>query len=488
MRTAFDVAHVRRAEEAAMAALPGGQDPPPPGPLMQRAAAGAAHVALRILKDGGGAYGSRALLLVGAGNNGGDTLYAGVLLARRGVRVAAVPADPARVHTAGLDALRAAGGTVLEAGALLARGLPQTDLILDGLLGIGGRGGLRGPAAALAEAAHQTGAPILAVDLPSGVDADTGEVAGTAVRADVTVTFGALKPGLLIDPGAGRAGVIELIDIGLGPHLPDAPNLEALQEPDVAALLPAAGREMDKYRRGVVGLVTGSQRYPGAALLSVGAAVHAGVGAVRYLGPADVLALHPEVMLGDGRVQAWVAGCGLDRDETARRRWRAVLDQPDIPAVFDADALALLAESGPEALNGRSAPAVLTPHAGEAAALLGVQRAEVEARRLDAVRRLADTFGATALLKGATTLIAEPGAPTVRANTHATPALATAGSGDVLAGLLGGLLATGMSAFDAASLAAYLHGAAGLLAQRGGPVAASDLVAALPLAWHNLEQ
>lgn len=471
-----------------MSGLPGGQDPPPPGPLMQRAAAGAANVAVRILRDRGGVYGSRALLLVGGGNNGGDALYAGVVLARRGVLVTAVPADPARVHTAGLDALRAAGGRILPAAAVLADGLPEADLVLDGLLGIGGRGGLRGDAAALAEAAHRHGAPILAVDLPSGVDADTGEVAGIAVRADVTVTFGAHKPGLLIDPGAGHAGVLEFVDIGLGPHLPDTAAVEALQESDAAALLPAGGREIDKYRRGVVGLVTGSERYPGAALLSVGAAVHAGVGAVRYLGPAHVPAGYPEVMLGDGQVQAWVAGCGLDRDEIARGRLRAVLDQPDVPAVFDADALALLAESGPHTLKDRAAPAVLTPHAGEAAHLLGLERGQVEARRLDAVRRLADTYGAIALLKGATTLIAEPGGPTVRSNTHATPALATAGSGDVLAGLLGGLLATGVPPFDAAALAAYLHGSAGLLAERGGPVAASDLLAALPPAWHNLQR
>jgi hydroxyethylthiazole kinase-like uncharacterized protein yjeF len=159
-----------------------------------------------------------------------------------------------------------------------------------------------------------------------------------------------------------------------------------------------------------------------------------------------------------------------------------------VPVLVDADALALLAELGADALSDRTAPTVLTPHAGEAAQLLGVERAEVEAQRLDSVRRLADTFGATVLLKGSTTLVAEPGGSTVRANPTGTPALATAGSGDVLAGLIGGLLAAGLRPFDAASAGAYLHGTAARLAQRGGPIAAGDLLAAVPLAWHNVQQ
>jgi ADP-dependent NAD(P)H-hydrate dehydratase / NAD(P)H-hydrate epimerase len=479
MRTAFEVAEIRRAEAAAMARIP-------QGTLMQRAATGAAGVAIRVLKERGGVYGAQVVLLVGIGDNGGDALYAGAMLARRGVRVEAVLADPERVHAAGLAALITAGGRVGEIKTATEGSLPTADLIIDGLLGIGGRGGLRPDAAALADAARRSGAPILAVDLPSGVDADTGEVAGAAIRADITVVFGAYKPGLLIDPGAAHAGVVEFVDIGIGPHLPPAPAVEALQAGEVAALLPTLSRPMDKYQRGVVGLVTGSVRYPGAAILSVGSATRSGVGAVRYLGPADIVSRYPEVMLGKGRVQAWVAGCGLDRDETARDRLRFVLEQTDVPVLLDADALALLAEAGPDLLKGRTADALLTPHAGEAARLLGIERADVEARRLDAVRRLADTYGATVLLKGATTLIAQPGGGTVRANTHATPALATAGSGDVLAGLAGALLAAGLTPSDAAAAGAYLHGAAGLLAQRGGPIAASDLVAALPPAWQNL--
>jgi ADP-dependent NAD(P)H-hydrate dehydratase / NAD(P)H-hydrate epimerase len=474
MRRAYQVEAVRHAEAELMARLPDGA-------LMQRAAAGLATVAARILRESGGVYGSRVVLLVGVGDNGGDALFAGALLARRGARVDAVLMDPARVHEGGLAALIAAGGRTDISVAF------DSDLIVDGLLGIGGKGGLRGPAAELAETAAMTGAPILAVDLPSGIDVDTGQVAGPTIHAHVTVTFGAYKPGLLIDPAAERAGVVEFVDIGLS-ALPPQPPVEALQAADVAALLPRPAHETDKYGRGVVGIECGSKRYPGAARLAVGGALRSGVGAVRYSGPVDVGETFPEVLLGRGRVQAWVVGCGLDRDDTARNRLEQILALTDVPVLVDADGLGLLAELGADALADRTAPTVLTPHAGEAARLLGLERAEVEGRRLDSVRRLADTFGATALLKGATTLVAEPGGSTVRANPTGTPALATAGSGDVLAGVIGALLAAGLRSLDAASVGAYLHGTAGRLAQRGGPIAAGDLLAAVPLAWHNIQQ
>jgi hydroxyethylthiazole kinase-like uncharacterized protein yjeF len=193
------------------------------------------------------------------------------------------------------------------------------------------------------------------------------------------------------------------------------------------------------------------------------------------------------VLIGHGRVQAWVVGCGIDTDPAAALRLTRAL-RDDVPVLVDADALTLLAKKRKPRLDRRAAPTLLTPHAGEAARLLGVDRAEIEADRLDSVRRLADMFGATVLLKGSTTLIAEPDGPTVRANPTGTAALATAGSGDVLAGLIGGLLAAGLRPFDAASVGAYLHGAAGRLAQRGGPPAAGDVLAALPMAWHNHSQ
>jgi hydroxyethylthiazole kinase-like uncharacterized protein yjeF len=328
---------------------------------------------------------------------------------------------------------------------------------------------------------RRTGAPILAVDLPSGIEADTGEVLGAAVRADVTVTFGTHKPGLFVDPAAGCAGVVEFVDIGLEFPESAVPALANLQEADVRALLPEPSRSSHKYSRGVVGLAVGSARYPGAALLAAGAALRSGVGAVRYDGPVDVVSAYPEVIRGDGEVQAWVVGSGLGQDEEARRRLAHVLES-DVPVVVDADGLRLL----PRQALSRSAPTVLTPHAGEAAALLGVSAAEIEERRLAHVRRLAELYDATVLLKGTLSLICSPETATVRVNTHASPYLATAGSGDLLSGLIGGLLAGGLPPRDAAAAGAYLHGAAGLLAARSGPVAAGDLVAALPTAWQNV--
>ncbi|MGW1775331.1 NAD(P)H-hydrate dehydratase [Streptomyces sp. NPDC002104] len=462
MRTAYSVETVRAAERELMARLP-------EGTLMQRAAAGLAAVCVRLLPR---VYGARVVLLVGPGDNGGDALYAGAKLARRGAGVTAVAMDPARVHAGGLAALRAAGGRLETA-------VPErADLVLDGLVGIGGRGPLRPAAAALA-ARIPAGAVVVAVDLPSGVDADTGEVAGAAVAADVTVTFGAYKPGLLIDPGASRAGALHLVDIGLAFGTPE---LQALQHADVAGLLPEPTASSDKYRRGVLGIVAGSARYPGAAVLAVAGALRGGAGAVRYVGPpaaADaVLARYPETLIGTGRVQAWVVGPGLG-DEGAEEV-REALSQP-VPVLVDADGLRGL---DPGELRARAAPTLLTPHAGEAAALLGLSRETVEAGRLEAVRALAERYGAVALLKGSTTLIAPAGRGPVRVNPTGTPWLATAGSGDVLSGLAGSLLAAGLPAADAGPVAAYLHGLAARLT--GGPLLAHEIAEALPRAWRDV--
>ncbi|MFF3676812.1 NAD(P)H-hydrate dehydratase [Streptomyces sp. NPDC002120] len=458
MRTAYSVETVRAAERELMARLP-------EGALMQRAAAGLAAVCAGLL---GRVYGSRVVLLVGPGDNGGDALYAGARLARRGAAVTAVPMDPERMHPGGLAALRAAGGRVEEA-------VPhRADLVLDGLLGIGGKGGLRPAAAALVERIP-SGVPVVAVDLPSGVDADTGEVAGPAVTADVTVTFGAYKPGLLIDPGASRAGVVRLVDIGL--ELP-SPQVEALQHADVAGLLPEPTASSDKYRRGVVGIAAGSAQYPGAAVLAVAGALRGGAGAVRYVGPAAeaVLARYPETLIGPGRVQAWVVGPGLGEGRAGEV---ADLLAEDVPVLVDADGLRGL---DADVLRARTAPTLLTPHAGEAAALLGVSRESVEAGRLEAVRKLAAGYGATVLLKGSTTLVASGGCA-VRVNPTGSSWLATAGSGDVLSGLAGSLLAAGLSGADAGAVAAYLHGLAARLT--GGPLLAHQLAEALPTAWRN---
>ncbi|MGC5038446.1 NAD(P)H-hydrate dehydratase [Streptomyces sp. DT190] len=481
MRNAYSVDTVRTAERELMARLP-------EGALMQRAAAGLAAACADLL---GRVYGRRVVLLVGSGDNGGDALYAGARLARRGAGVTAVLLAPERVHTAGLAALRRAGGRAVGAGGAAGGAggaeelVERADLVVDGIVGIGGQGGLRPEAVPLAAAAGRSRGAVVAVDLPSGVDAGTGEVRGVAIRADLTVTFGTHKPGLLIDPAREYAGSVRLVDIGL--ELPAEPELEALQHVDVARLLPVPGAESDKYRRGVVGIAAGSARYPGAAVLAVAGALRGGAGAVRYVGPAAdaVLARFPETLVSDqgpkhaGRVQAWVVGPGAGDDAATVGEVLAA----DVPVLVDADGLRL---ADVEVVRGRRAPTLLTPHAGEAAALLGVDRREVEEGRLAAVRELAARYGATVLLKGSTTVVADAGGGAVRVNATGTSWLATAGSGDVLSGLAGSLLAAGLRAVDAGSVGAYLHGLAGRLAAEGAPVGAHDVAAAIPAAWRNV--
>ncbi|HKA69561.1 MAG TPA: NAD(P)H-hydrate dehydratase [Actinomycetes bacterium] len=499
MRFGYGVSAIRRAEDELMARLP-------PGTLMQRAAAGLAAAGHELL--GQQAYGRRVALLVGAGDNGGDALFAGARLARRGAVVSAVLLDPAKAHPAGLAELVAAGGTAEPAFTGQSGGADPTvsaasvgiieaaDLILDGIVGIGASGALRSAPAALVEVLGSASGAVLAVDLPSGIDPDTGAVPGAAVRADVTVTFGAHKVGLLVDPGASCAGVVHLVDIGLGPYLPAEPALAALQRSDVVAAWPAPrDPELDKYRRGVIGVLAGSTAYPGAAVLAVGGALRGGAGMVRYVGPDRVGALvhsyWPEAVVAAdpteaGRVQAWLAGPGLGTGSDADRRLDIVLAS-ELPVLLDADALTLLARRG--SLD-RAAPTLLTPHAGEAARLLGHEdRAHVEAHRLAAVTELAKRYRATVLLKGTTTLVAPagPAEQPVMVNPTGTPWLATAGSGDVLAGLAGALLAAGLGPVQAGSVGAYLHGlAARLAAESGVPITASDVLAALPLAWRDL--
>ncbi|MFH8468926.1 NAD(P)H-hydrate dehydratase [Streptomyces sp. NPDC017991] len=475
MRTAYSVETVRVAEQELMARLPDGV-------LMQRAVAGLAVACAEVL---GRVYGRRVVLLVGSGDNGGDALYAGARLAKRGAGVVAVLLAPDRTHPGGLAALRRAGGRVVRGAEAAEEPLRRADLVVDGIVGIGGKGGLRPDAAKLLDVLGEIHAAVVAVDLPSGVEADTGEVRGAAVHADLTVTFGTHKPGLLVDPAREYAGSVRLVDIGLA--LPGEAELQALQHADVAALLPVPGAESDKYRRGVVGIAAGSSRYPGAAVLAVSGALRGGAGAVRYVGPAGdaVIARFPETLVSTGspeqagRVQAWVVGPGAgdDGDVVA-----AVL-KADVPVLIDADGLRL---ADRDAVRARRAPTLLTPHAGEAAALLGVPREEVEGARLASVRELAERYGATVLLKGSTTLVASPGGGPVRVNSTGTGWLATAGSGDVLSGLTGSLLAAGLDALDAGSVGAYLHGLAGRLAADGAPVGAHDVAEAVREAWRDV--
>jgi hydroxyethylthiazole kinase-like uncharacterized protein yjeF len=467
---AWPVAAVRAAEEALMARLPDGV-------LMQRAAAGLARRCAELLRGRGGVYGCEVVLLVGAGNNGGDALFAGAALARRGARVDAITVRGG--HAGGLAALRAAGGHVHAAGyGEDNRRIASADLIVDGLVGIGGSGGLRVEAAALAQAtalARAAGAIVVAVDVPSGVDAETGAVPGDAVSADVTVTFGCFKPGLLVGEGARHAGLVEVVDIGL--ELPP-PTITVVTLEEVALRWPRPGPADDKYTRGVVGIAAGSTAYPGAAVLAVGGALAGPAGLVRYAGPvADAVRVrYPEAVcaerVGDaGRVQAWVVGSGLGTGADAMQVVHDIL-ATDLPVLLDADAITLVADH-PEWLRDRGAVTLLTPHDREFARLAG----EIGDDRIDDARRAADEFEVTILLKGDRTIVAAPGS--VHVNPAGTPALATAGSGDVLAGLAGSLLAAGLPGHTAGASAAFVHGLAGRYAAEDGPVTASVVVAAL---------
>jgi ADP-dependent NAD(P)H-hydrate dehydratase / NAD(P)H-hydrate epimerase len=460
VRNAHTVAQVRQSETVLMARLP-------QGALMQRAAAGLATAVLDFL---GRAYGARVLLLVGSGDNGGDALFAGALLARRGVAVRALLLDPGRVHQAGLSALRAAGAVVVP--DVRAAGRP--DVVVDGIVGIGGRAGLRPHAAEVVAALADV--PVVAVDVPSGVDVDTGRIEGPHVRADVTVTFGTHKIAHLVDPAALACGSVHLVDLGL--TLPAA-EVTALQPADVAALLPRPDALAHKYTRGVVGVRAGSKEYGGAAVLCVAGASCGLAGMVRYDGAAAdlVRAAHPEVVVGDGRVQAWVVGSGggADAEDALRRSL-----EDGVPVVVDADGLAHV--TGPV-----DVPTLLTPHAGELARMLRVEREAVEGARLEHARAAAERFAAVVLLKGRHTLVAAPDGR-VRVNTTGTPWLASAGAGDVLAGLCGALLAAGLDPLDAGAVGAWLHGAAGTRAADGGPLTAPAVARAIPEAVTALVQ
>jgi hydroxyethylthiazole kinase-like uncharacterized protein yjeF len=496
MRYAHAVSDVRAAERALMARVADGA-------LMQRAAGGLAAVCLSLVDR---VYGSRVVVLAGTGDNGGDALFAAARLAARGARVTAI-ATGSGLHEAGAAALRRSGGRTADAtGQEAADAIAAADLIIDGILGIGGHGGLREPAATLAgltaEAAGD-GALVVATDLPSGVDADTGAVEGAAIEADVTVTFGTIKPGLLVDPGAGYAGTVQLVDIGLGPCLTVPPAVVALQSADVAELLPRPDAESDKYRRGVLGVLAGSQRYTGAAVLSVGGAIRGGAGMVRLVSAtaaADIVRTHwPEAVItvtdpadpgepagpaaveAAGRVQAWVAGPGLGTGDEAAALLAAVLATP-LPVLVDADGLTVLSWRKDLLSRPPGAATLITPHAGELARLLNADHADIEAHRLAFVRRAADELGVTVLLKGSTTTIASPDAgEPIFVNPTGTPWLATAGSGDVLSGLAGAMLAQGvLPVGSGAAAAAFLHGLAGRIAADEAPIGAADVLEAIP--------
>ena len=451
----------RRAEEAYTGSL---------DELMTRAGTTVAELVLR-------SYPGRVTVVCGKGKNGGDgRICAGVL------------------REAGRDV------TIVEGVGDL--GLP--DVIVDALLGIGLDGPPREDAARMIELINAAGHPVVAVDVPSGVNASTGEVAGVAVRATGTVTFGAAKVGLAIAPGTLHAGSVTVAPLGLRPR-----HHEHSLVPSSALLeVPRKHEQSTKYAAGSVLIVGGSRGLTGAAILSARAAFRADAGYVALASPESALPVletsvveavkHALPEDGAGRVvpraadvimeaaekaDAVAIGPGLGRSEGTVELVRILLERLAVPVVLDADALW---ELEPFA---RAAPTVLTPHSGELGRLLGVEAREIDAHRLDAVRRATSRFGAVVLLKGSDTLVGAPRSGVLVAR-YGTPALATAGTGDVLTGVVAAFLSKGMEPQRAAAAAAVAHGVAAELAEPQAGLVASDLFPGLrlALAGHGLQR
>lgn len=457
---------IRDAEAAWFVAHPGGD-------LMGRAASAVARVVAEELV---GRESLGVLVVAGPGNNAGDALFAAAELGellRRSVPIWVWPVADI-THVDGLAAALDEGAVVVDAAGALTL-CTGVGIVLDGVSGLGGRPGLSDAVTLVARATHDAGIPIVSVDLPSGLVADSNVVHPSFV-ADVTVTFIARKLAHVAEPAASACGLVELVDIGVAPP---ATDVHLVTEDDLRAWYPWPSATSDKYSRGVVGLDTGTDVYPGAAVLGVSGALHAGAGMVRFAGPSrdEVLRAFPSVVApldptDAGRVQAWVVGSGWPGGDGPRLA-RRVAD--GVPLVIDAGALrSLLWLRAP-----LSTGSLLTPHAGELARLLGIDRAAVEADPIGHAREAAAAHGACVLLKGATQYCVSPGGDVLIAQPG--PAwTATAGSGDVLAGIAGALLAAGVPALRAGALAASLQARAA--AALPGPYTPDTLAASsLPM-------
>jgi hydroxyethylthiazole kinase-like uncharacterized protein yjeF len=457
-----------------------------PGMTLMEAAGRAVAEAARALAPEG-----PVLVVAGPGNNGGDGFVAARHLAAAGRETTVLlHGDPARLKGDAATARFRWPGPAAAA----ALPLPPAALIIDALFGAGLDREITGPAAALVEAMNAAPAPVLAVDLPSGLDADTGRPLGTAVEASATVTFFRKKPGHLLYPGRALCGRLTLADIGI----PD--GVLAAIAPRAFENTPALWRhafrpprpEDHKYRRGHALVVSGPMTRTGAARLAAGAALRAGAGLVTLASPANALAVNaaqltavmlarvdtPEALtdrLADPRFTAVALGPGLGTGTRERALTRAALAVHPA-ALLDADALTLWADAPDDlfaAIAARAAPVILTPHDGELARLFPSLS---DAPKPVRARQAAARSGATVVLKGADTAVAAPDGR-LAINANAPPWLATAGSGDVLAGIAAGLLAQGLPAFEAASAAVWLHGAAG--SEAGPGLTAEDLAPAL---------
>jgi ADP-dependent NAD(P)H-hydrate dehydratase / NAD(P)H-hydrate epimerase len=469
--------------------------------LMERAAAGLITLVGESIPDG------PIAVVCGKGNNGGDGLATARLLREQGreVRVLLLGA-PEEFSGDARTNLERLPGPAPE--PFVADALSGAAGIVDAILGTGFSGSPRDPAAgaidAINEAAAGADATVIACDVPSGVNASTGEVAGSAVRASATATFHAAKPGLWIAPGKAHAGAVRVIDIGIPPGGPGAPTVGLIEDAAIDSI-PRRGRESTKFAAGSVLVCGGSTGLTGAPCLASEAAMRAGAGYVtacipRSLNqifearllevmtaplPDDDGALGPpavdRVLERTGRVEALVLGPGLGRANESLRFAREVARDAGLPLLLDADGLN--AHAGHlETLAKRAAPTVLTPHAGELARLLGRDSASVGAHRLAFAREAAARAQAVVVLKGDDTIVVVPDGRAA-VNRGAAPTLATAGTGDVLSGVIGAFLAKRVDPWHATCAGVLLHARAGrLAASRIGPegVIASDVIALLP--------
>ncbi|MFL5271273.1 MAG: NAD(P)H-hydrate dehydratase [Anaeromyxobacteraceae bacterium] len=479
--------------------------------LMERAGAAVAAAARALV-----APGREVVAVCGAGNNGGDGYVAARLLRAAGVAARAVALAPRAAlrgdALAAREAAEAAGVPISDAGPE-AIGAAEGDVVVDALLGTGLSRAPEGAYAAAirrVEALRARGARVVAVDVPSGLSADTGRPLGACVRADVTVTFAFQKRGLVLHPGPAYAGDVRVVDIGIpaeaAARVPVA--CELLAEDEARALVPARDAEAHKGDAGRVVVVAGSPGKSGAAHLALTGALRGGAGLVTLAARAEVLpfalAGRPEAMsvalpgagpLGPRDLPALVAaaegasalvvGPGIPRGDETGALLRALLERAGVPAVLDADALNAVAADPAALLGGLPAPVVLTPHLGEMARLCATSVAEVQADRIALAQDRARAWGCVVVLKGARTVVAAPGAPPAVVPAG-NPGMATGGTGDVLAGLTGALLGSGLPAFDAARAAAFAHGLAGdLAAERLGErgLLAGDLADALGAVW-----
>lgn len=483
-----------RADRAAIAAGTPGHV------LMERAGRAVARAALDLC---GGRYGRRAVIVCGKGNNGGDGLVAARRLAGEGLKVSCLLlCEPHEVRGDAahhLGALRACG---IEPEPFSEEELERADVVIDAIFGTGFRGPASGTPARAIEAISSFAGPVLAVDVPSGVDGETGRAEGAVVQADVTVALAAQKVGTAVGDGALAAGVVEVADIGVAPG---EARVHMAEAHDVASVLPRRAPDAHKHSAGIVAILAGARGLSGAAVLCARGAARAGAGYVVLGAPDEVeraaAAALPEVVklplggpetLGPeafeafsetlGRASALALGPGLGRGAAQGELVARVLGEARLPVVVDADALNALA-GNPGPLLARRAPCVLTPHPGELARLLATTSAAIQADRLGAARAAAERFGCVVLLKGMRTVVAEPSGRAV-VNPTGGPELATAGTGDVLTGVIATLLAAGAEPFAAAWASAYLHGLAGAIAARGRGcgVLAGDVAEALPKA------